>query len=64
MNPSDDASASKPETAHQHCGILTIDGSIPVHQAWRDISYSPVRDRIWTVSEGIYRSIFLEGTKG
>ncbi len=32
--------------------------------AWRDITYSPVRDNIWTVSEGIYRSIFLEGEHG
>jgi glyoxylase-like metal-dependent hydrolase (beta-lactamase superfamily II) len=48
----------------QHRGIFTIDGSLAIQQAWRDISFSPVRDRIWSVTEGIYRSIFIEGRKG
>jgi glyoxylase-like metal-dependent hydrolase (beta-lactamase superfamily II) len=48
----------------EHCGIFTIGGNIPIQGAWRDITYEPVRDNIWTVSEGIYRTIFLEGTKG
>ena len=48
----------------EHCGIFTIPPPIPILGAWRDISYEPVRDNIWTVSEGIYRSIFLEGRKG
>ncbi len=47
-----------------HCGIFTIPAPHPIMGAWRDISYSPVRDKIWSVSEGIYRSIFLEGNKG
>lgn len=49
--------------AHEHCGIFTID-NLAVQGAWRDITYSPVRDNIWTASEGIYRTIFLEGDKG
>jgi glyoxylase-like metal-dependent hydrolase (beta-lactamase superfamily II) len=48
----------------EHCGIFTIPPPIPILGAWRDITYEPVRDNIWTVSEGIYRSIFLEGRKG
>jgi glyoxylase-like metal-dependent hydrolase (beta-lactamase superfamily II) len=48
----------------EHCGIFTIPGPIPILGAWRDITYEPVVDNIWTVSEGIYRSIFLEGRKG
>lgn len=47
-----------------HRGIFTIPGALPIQTTWRDITYAPVRDRIWTVSEGIYRSIFLEGDKG
>jgi glyoxylase-like metal-dependent hydrolase (beta-lactamase superfamily II) len=47
-----------------HCGIFTLDGNLPIQGAWRDISYDPVRDNIWTASEGIYRTIFLEGQKG
>lgn len=48
----------------QHRGIFTIPGPLPILEAWRDISFAPVRDRIWSVSEGIYRSIFIEGRKG
>ena len=50
--------------ACRHRGIFTIQGPLPILEAWRDISFSPVRDRIWSVSEGIYRSIFIEGRKG
>ncbi len=48
----------------EHCGIFTIPGQIPIQGAHRDITYTPVRDNIWSVSEGIYRTIFLEGKKG
>ena len=47
-----------------HCGIFTIPGPLAIQSAWRDITFEPVRDRIWTVSEGIYRTIFLEGDTG
>lgn len=47
----------------EHCGIFTIN-NLSAQGAWRDIAYQPVRDNIWTVSEGIYRTIFLEGKKG
>jgi glyoxylase-like metal-dependent hydrolase (beta-lactamase superfamily II) len=47
-----------------HCGIFTIPGPLAIQSAWRDITFDPVRDRIWTVSEGIYRTIFLEGDTG
>ena len=52
------------DAPHEHCGIFTIPGSDGIQGAWRDITYEPVRDNIWTVSEGIYRTIFVEGDKG
>ncbi|MEL0584081.1 MAG: MBL fold metallo-hydrolase [Candidatus Thiodiazotropha sp. (ex. Lucinoma kazani)] len=52
------------DTPCEHCGVFTLGGDIPIQGAWRDISYTPVRDKIWSVSEGIYRSIFLKGRKG
>lgn len=47
----------------EHGGIFTVPGSDAIQGAWRDITYVPLRDNIWTVSEGIYRSIFVEGEK-
>jgi glyoxylase-like metal-dependent hydrolase (beta-lactamase superfamily II) len=52
------------QVPQEHCGIFTLGGNIPIQGAWRDITYQPVRDNIWTASEGIYRTIFLEGKKG
>ena len=52
------------DSSGEHCGIFTIPGSQGIQGAWRDITYVPVRDNIWTVSEGIYRTIFVEGDKG
>jgi glyoxylase-like metal-dependent hydrolase (beta-lactamase superfamily II) len=51
-------------TPSEHSGIFTIPGPLAVQAAWRDITFQPVRDRIWSVSEGIYRSIFVEGDTG
>ena len=48
----------------EHCGIFTIGGELAIQGAYRDICYQPVRDNIWTASEGIYRTIFLEGNTG
>src|SRR5262244_1018728 len=47
-----------------HRGIFTIPGALPIQSAWRDITYEPVRGNVWTASEGIYRTIFLEGKRG
>ena len=60
---SEDAVPAQP-TPCEHQGIFTIGGNIPILGAWRDITFVPVRDNIWSVSEGIYRSIFLKGKKG
>ncbi|MES9829674.1 MAG: MBL fold metallo-hydrolase [Candidatus Thiodiazotropha sp.] len=57
-------SVLKEDAPCEHCGIFTLGGNIPIQGAWRDIAYTPVRDNIWSVSEGIYRSIFLKGRKG
>lgn len=48
----------------EHSGIFTIGGAMAMQGTYRDICYQPVRDNIWTASEGIYRTIFLEGHKG
>jgi glyoxylase-like metal-dependent hydrolase (beta-lactamase superfamily II) len=48
----------------EHCGIFTIPGPLTIQTMWRDITYEPVRDNIWTTSEGIYRTIFAEGKTG
>jgi hypothetical protein len=52
------------QDGQEHCGIFTIPGSQGIQGAWRDITFVPVRDNIWSVSEGIYRTIFVEGNKG
>lgn len=51
------------KTCAEHLGIFTLKGDIPIQGAYRDICYQPLRANIWTASEGIYRSIFLEGKK-
>jgi glyoxylase-like metal-dependent hydrolase (beta-lactamase superfamily II) len=56
--------AGPDQAPDDHCGIFTIPGPLAIQSAWRDITFEPVRDRIWTVSEGIYRTIFLEGDTG
>lgn len=48
----------------EHCGIFTIPGEIPIQGAYRDICYVPLINKIWTASEGIYRTCFVEGKKG
>lgn len=58
------ATGAGTHTSKCHRGIFTIAAALPIQSAWRDISFEPVRDRIWTVSEGIYRTLFLEGDRG
>jgi glyoxylase-like metal-dependent hydrolase (beta-lactamase superfamily II) len=50
-------------SCREHCGIFTIAGELPIQGAYRDICYQPLRGNIWTASEGIYRTVFLEGRK-
>ncbi len=64
MNADSNQAAQEQASPCEHCGIFTIGGDIPIQGSWRDITYTPVRDNIWSVSEGIYRSIFLRGSKG
>jgi glyoxylase-like metal-dependent hydrolase (beta-lactamase superfamily II) len=47
-----------------HRGIFTIDDPLPSQARRPSITYGPVRGRVWSASEGIYRSIFLEGDRG
>ncbi len=47
-----------------HRGIFTLAGTIPSQMQWRDMTYQPVRGPIWTVSEGINRSVVIEGDTG
>ena len=57
-------SQNQTEEPCEHCGIFTIPGPLTIQGMWRDITFEPVRNNIWTVSEGIYRTIFVEGNKG
>ncbi len=64
MTETTSSEAAPDQAPDEHCGIFTIPGPLAIQSAWRDITFEPVRDRIWTVSEGIYRTIFLEGDTG
>lgn len=64
MTEQNGATGHAPDPPCEHRGIFTLGGNIPILGAWRDITFVPVRDNIWSVSEGIYRSIFLKGSKG
>ena len=64
MSDDNGAAGHAPHAPGEHCGIFSLGENIPIQGAWRDITFTPVRDRIWSVSEGIYRTIFLEGRKG
>ncbi len=64
MTETSSSEAAPDQAPDDHCGIFTIPGPLAIQSAWRDITFEPVRDRIWTVSEGIYRTIFLEGDTG
>ncbi len=59
-----DSGATANQPPCDHCGIFTIPGPLGVQSAWRDMTYQPVRDNIWTASEGIYRTIYLEAKSG
>jgi glyoxylase-like metal-dependent hydrolase (beta-lactamase superfamily II) len=52
------------ETDGCHRGIFRIPGPLPGYEWVPTITYEPVRDRIWTFSEGIYRTIAVEGDTG
>ncbi|MFK8050575.1 MAG: MBL fold metallo-hydrolase [Halioglobus sp.] len=56
--------SSEEHSCAEHCGIFTIGGDLAIQGAFRDICYQPIRDNIWSASEGIYRTIFLEGKTG
>jgi glyoxylase-like metal-dependent hydrolase (beta-lactamase superfamily II) len=51
-----------PTTCHR--GIFGIEGPLHGYAFPTTVSYRPVSDRLWTASDGIYRSVFLEGDEG
>lgn len=51
-----------PTTCHR--GIFAIDSPLQGYAFPTTVSYRPVSDRLWTASDGIYRSVFLEGDEG
>lgn len=56
--------SNQPErSCKEHYGVFTIPGDLPIQGAYRDICYQPLRGNLWTASEGIYRTIYLEGRK-
>jgi glyoxylase-like metal-dependent hydrolase (beta-lactamase superfamily II) len=47
-----------------HRGIFRIPDQLGGYE-WRPtVDYTPVRGRVWTAAEGVYRTIFLEGDEG
>lgn len=47
-----------------HRGIFSIDGPLPGYAFPTTVSYEPLSERLWTASDGIYRTIFAEGDEG
>ena len=63
MAENDEAEKSE-QSGECHRGIFTVPGALPTQTAWRDITCQPVRGKIWSASEGVYRTVFLEGKSG
>ena len=63
MAENDEAEKSE-QSGECHRGIFTVPGALPIQTAWRDITCQPVRGKIWSASEGVYRTVFLEGKSG
>jgi glyoxylase-like metal-dependent hydrolase (beta-lactamase superfamily II) len=47
-----------------HRGIFRIPDELGGYEYRPTIDYVPVRGRVWTAAEGVYRTIFLEGEEG
>jgi len=47
-----------------HRGIFDIGAPLNGYAFPTTVSYRPVSGRLWTASDGIYRSVFLEGDEG
>jgi glyoxylase-like metal-dependent hydrolase (beta-lactamase superfamily II) len=54
--------ALDPERCHR--GIFSIDGPLPGYAFPTTVSYVPLGGRLWTATDGIYRTVFLEGDEG
>jgi cyclase len=46
-----------------HRGIFTITDPLPVQSFQPTMTYEPLRGKVWTVSDGIYRTIAIEGRR-
>ena len=47
-----------------HRGIFSIGDPLPGYAFPTTVSYEPLSERLWTASDGIYRTIFAEGDQG
>jgi len=47
-----------------HRGIFSIDGPLPGYAFPTTVSYTPLGERLWTATDGIYRTVFAEGDEG
>lgn len=45
-------------------GILTIGGSLPGYEWQPSMTVDPVRGRVWTITDGVFRTIVVEGNEG
>jgi glyoxylase-like metal-dependent hydrolase (beta-lactamase superfamily II) len=51
-----------PSTCHR--GIFSIEDPLPGYAFPTTVSYTPLGRRLWTATDGIYRTVFLEGDEG
>lgn len=45
-------------------GILSIKGELPGYEWQPSMTYDPVGGRVWTLTDGIFRSVVVEGDEG
>ncbi|MFI5706357.1 MBL fold metallo-hydrolase [Kribbella sp. NPDC051620] len=51
-------------TENCHRGVFSIDDPLPGYAFPTTVSCEPLSDRLWTATDGIYRTIFAEGDEG
>jgi glyoxylase-like metal-dependent hydrolase (beta-lactamase superfamily II) len=50
-------------TTECHRGVMTISDPLPIQSFQPTMTYQPLRGDVWTISDGIYRTIAVEGRR-
>jgi glyoxylase-like metal-dependent hydrolase (beta-lactamase superfamily II) len=58
------ADESRAQGGACHRGIFSIEGDLPAFMFPPTMTYDPLGGGLWTISEGIYRTVFAEGRTG